>query len=297
MSPSMFDGIHYPSFKPTQTSEITNMPADLLKSNNDSKQSHKKSEIRSDKEVKTVSEKDSQILDRNPLLCKPLSDSNHTINKFDVLDQGNQKYINVVNNLSKNNEVKICHEEKSKSIEVLTKDIKTNYGSIGENYMTSGNYTFLKKRSNINLKQADMQKSIKCIPESLTRWVSEEELYAFEKELLTQIRETEKVSEISIEKEPLSHQERSESIQKPNETNETFASIKNVKEVTLVEPDSQEYSCSGNDDGQHPENGVDELNKLFPLNCRGKLVRIFNLYFKMFFRIRKYVLFRSSMLF
>lgn len=145
----------------------------------------------------------------------------------DGLDQENNKYFTYANTSSKRNLAPIFENNKYKPVISRIKNVENS-----------------------------SSQAFKQTP--LPRWVSEEELFAFEKESVCPFIENEKNLGFASENPSL---------------HENTYSRENPKEDSFLKQDKPKNFYSRNKEDQNSENGVDELMKLYPLSCCDELVR------------------------
>lgn len=231
--------------EPTNSDGIPSPSGDLfLKSDLDSKRNKQACKKHTGKLIKDQNKgiaNESQIFDRDPL-----NGFTQIRNELDEPGQENNNYFNdakitlaPITNLELN-------QAKTKQI---NKSMQISEESVG-----AGSYACFVDDVN--------KKAITCPKTLLPRWVSEEELYAFEKESTCSFLENKNDTVISP---------------KFLSSETQMSSIESLKIASFIKQGKPEYIYSMNGGHQNPENGVDELMKIFPLNCYNKLVRAYSI--------------------
>ncbi|KAL5290218.1 hypothetical protein ACFFRR_009887 [Megaselia abdita] len=264
--------VHHSYLRPNNFSKLANMEPDLsLKSDCDSKRN-----MQSYKQVKgkQVDEKyKEQYLEKENeaqmATQSPLNGSNIIMNEFDGLDDETSTYLNNVKNPAKGCEVSVLYSNGSEQSKIRIQNSKQDfcYKVESPKPLTENNYF----RINDGIENLKSIQSNECFQKPIPRWESEEELFAFDKESTLPFLENGKDNvqnsqNNSLQQEWLSQNEK-EPFNKPlTKSNRLYESIKSLGK------DNVDHSHYKRDDILSPENGVDELMKLFPLKCCDKLV-------------------------
>lgn len=202
------------TLEPTNPSKIHKDPADLNFESNYSSTPSKGSTCH--KKLKETKNEETQFVEKDTLNCCTL-----TLNEFNGLDEERNKYFDYENTSSKRDLASIFKNEKYKPTKSMINNVENSSRTIMES-MPIVNYNH------------------QFIQTPLPRWVSEEELFAFERESDCPFIENSKESATAD---------------------------------SLLKQDKPEHIYSRKKEDQNSENGVDELMKLYPLSCCDKLVR------------------------